>query len=100
MANTKAEVKRHPLAVAWDEWLTSEEGRSAAQWESLPKNGTANRYLENRLSRAFNAGASTAESNLAREVLNEIDAMPWNPAVDYVDTRLRELFTRLNVKID
>ena len=57
-------VKKHPLAIAWDEWLASDEGRVAVQYESLPRNGTAQRYLENRLHRAFDAGAKAHEKEL------------------------------------
>lgn len=53
------EVKRHPLAIAWDEWLASGEGQKSADFYSLKAisvNGGT--YLENRLHRAFDAGAA------------------------------------------
>lgn len=97
MANTNAEMKRHPLAIAWDEWLTSPEGKGCTHFSNL----TGAAYLENRLQSAFMAGASTAESNLAREVLaavGQLNAPPHDH--NMVAIRLRDLFTRLNVKIE
>ena len=49
---------RHPLAIAWDEWLASNEGQEARAANTLPHN--TNHYLENRLHRAFDAGAKAA----------------------------------------
>lgn len=56
MAET--EMKRHPLAIAWDEWLASEEGQQASNVDTLAR--YTDRYLENRLHRAFDAGAKAA----------------------------------------
>lgn len=59
MSATKSEtVERHPLAIAWDEWLASDEGQQARAANTLPHN--TNHYLENRLHRAFDAGARAA----------------------------------------
>jgi hypothetical protein len=57
--STKSEtLKRHPLAIAWDEWLASDEGQQARAANTLPHN--TNHYLENRLHRAFEAGIKAA----------------------------------------
>lgn len=50
-------LRRHPLAIAWDYWLTSEEGKTASAPDTLPHTLSARRYLENRLNRAFIAGS-------------------------------------------
>lgn len=57
---------RHPLAVAWDEWLVSEEGAFAANPDTL---GTVmpHTYLEHRLHRAFDAGVKAAENQGAKQ---------------------------------
>jgi hypothetical protein len=91
MSDTKsnAEMKRHPLAIAWDEWLASPEGQGCCNFASLSEE----RFLENRLNCAFNAGASTAQAELARQVIAEI-----NDGISR--DRLRDLFTRLNVNIE
>lgn len=44
------------LAASWNEWLASEEGQ-AASMPDLAKDSSSRRYLENRLWRAFMAGA-------------------------------------------
>jgi hypothetical protein len=99
---SNAKVTRHPLAIAWDEWLASSEGQSCANFASL----TGERYLENRLHCAFSAGAATAQSNLAREALNEIsdvaDESHENTivALDVLNLRLRALFTKLGISVD
>lgn len=100
------EIVRHPLAIAWDEWLASKEGQECRAANTLAHN--TNIYLENRLHRAFDAGASTAESNLAREVLGAISTMAGGThggglivvSRDATVERLLKLFTRLNVKIE
>lgn len=52
---------RSPLAVARDEWLASEEGRTCCD-------GTAHgQYLENRLVMAFIAGWDAAVAERAKE---------------------------------
>lgn len=51
-----AEYKRHPLAIAWDYWLASDEGKDAAQ-PNLQRGEESRQYLENRLYRAFLAGS-------------------------------------------
>lgn len=58
MTPTTDNGKPHPLAVAWDEWLSSDEGQIARDASTLPRNAN---YLENRLHRAFTAGAKTAD---------------------------------------
>lgn len=55
MVTKDAELKRHPLAIAWDEWLVSAEGNICANIHNLPHSNP--QYLENRLHRAFDAGA-------------------------------------------
>lgn len=54
-----AEIKRHPLAIAWDEWIATKEGQECRQANTLAHN--TNQYLENRLNRAFMAGAKVGE---------------------------------------
>lgn len=53
-------LKRHPLAIAWDEWLASKEGTECRAANTLAHN--TNVYLENRLHRAFDAGAKAQEA--------------------------------------
>lgn len=53
-------ITKHPLAIAWDEWIASDEGISCI--DTLP---TARTYLENRLSRAFDAGVKAQEKLMA-----------------------------------
>lgn len=51
----------HPDAVAWFNWLESEEGKSSANPQTLflpPKQGE---FLKNRLWRAFMAGVKHGE---------------------------------------
>jgi len=55
---------RHPAAIAWDQWIESEEGRGC--WK--PYNFLTNsggQYLENRLALAFQAGWRAAEKENA-----------------------------------
>lgn len=52
-------IKRHPLAIKWDEWLASKEGEECRQANTLAHN--TNTYLENRLRRAFDAGVKARE---------------------------------------
>lgn len=58
--------ERHPLAVAWDVWLASDEGTQCRAANTLAHN--TNHYLENRLWRAFMAGAKAAELAQRKEV--------------------------------
>lgn len=58
--------ERHPLAVAWDAWLSSDEGKQCRAANTLAHN--TNHYLENRLWRAFMAGAKAAELAQRKEV--------------------------------
>ena len=51
------EIRRHPLAVAWEKWLASEEGQECREVSTVH----ANHYLENRLHRAFDAGVKAQE---------------------------------------
>lgn len=55
------EVKRHPLAIAWDEWLATDEGQSCANIYTVSRVNP--QYLENRLHRAFDAGVKAQEAN-------------------------------------
>lgn len=99
MGDTKsnAGIAKHPLAIAWDEWLASVQGQGCVNFGNL----TAGYYLENRLHAAFNAGAAAAQSSLAKQVLEEFQTrVPWKQSyVDMIDERLRELFTRLGITI-
>lgn len=52
-----SKIKQHPLAIAWDYWLLSEEGHKASDLSTLSTTLSARNYLENRLWRAFMAGA-------------------------------------------
>lgn len=59
------EIKKHPLAIAWDKWLTSKEGQHCrAPNAALARESP---YLENRLHRAFMAGANSVDELLAAE---------------------------------
>lgn len=50
-----AKLKRHPLSIAWEEWIESEEGIKCTS-------GSASAiYLGNRLQSAFMAGAKAGE---------------------------------------
>lgn len=53
-------ISRHPLAIAWDEWIESEEGHGCADAGTLGLSTGKRQYLENRLNRAFMAGAKAA----------------------------------------
>jgi hypothetical protein len=53
-------MKKHPLATAWDKWLASEEGQKSADAGVLSCKAEK-QYLENRLHRAFMAGANAQE---------------------------------------
>lgn len=67
MADKDAEsTKKHPLAIAWDEWLASDEGQAARDANTLPHGSI---YLENRLYRAFMAGAKAGATSVADEVI-------------------------------
>jgi len=67
-------TERHPLAIAWDKWLASLVGKDAANPYNCPPTLTRV-YLENRLHRAFDAGAKAAyspEREAAFEALREV----------------------------
>jgi hypothetical protein len=51
------------LAAKWKEWIQSDEGRKAANPETLGTTLSARNYLENRLWHAFTAGAKAAEGD-------------------------------------
>lgn len=90
-------IVRHPLAIAWDEWLASDEGKKASDPSTLTRTLSARSYLENRLQRSFNAGASAAQSTLAKAVLDKIESAIDSDG-DYRDDPLamvRDLFTKL-----
>jgi hypothetical protein len=57
-------MNRHPLAIAWDEWLASTEGQEACNPSTLAR--YTNTYLENRLHRAFDAGAKAVTVDTAQ----------------------------------
>lgn len=61
------QIKRHPLAIAWDKWLTSVEGDQCRQANTLAHN--ANHYLEGRLHRAFDAGTRAVPSEADKQLL-------------------------------
>lgn len=61
------ELKRHPLAVAWDKWLESEEGKKVANPDTLGSH--AGPYLENRLRVAFMAGTQVMETVICDEIV-------------------------------
>lgn len=62
------EMKKHPLAIAWDEWLASPEGIGCARFDNL----TRGVYLTNRLEAAFNAGAGAGERTTTDHVITTI----------------------------
>lgn len=75
MSESKTDIKRHPLAIAWDEWLASDEGQHCrAPNAALARESP---YLENRLHRAFDAGAKAALDTAVREAVAET----WKAAV-------------------
>lgn len=47
--NSENEVERHPLAIAWDEWMLSEEGMKATNPSTLGPPERSSIYLINRL---------------------------------------------------
>jgi len=87
MANTNAEVVRPPDRA---DWMSCDHGH----WEMRELCAVC-------AEASVIAYASTAESNLAREILKMIESFAFS-IVDrkYIDQHLRVLFTRLNVKID
>lgn len=94
MANTNAELAESAIVTASDD---QGDGDLVFDIDILRAN--------------VEAALSTAESNLAREVLADVNAanIVPHPATDYqqglvdgvngVEKRLRKLFTRLNVRI-
>jgi hypothetical protein len=54
-------IKKHPAAIARDNWKKSEEYREAANIRSLGGVSHLSRYLENRLERAFLEGWNACE---------------------------------------
>jgi len=64
----KRPLKKHPAALAWDEYISSEGGKSASDSASL---GTENPnyYLQNRLWGAFQAGFSAGAKALKSKAL-------------------------------
>lgn len=50
-----AETKKHPDAIAWDNWKASDEGKTCLSTDIL-KDLTDREYLMNRLWYAFQAG--------------------------------------------
>lgn len=67
-----SEFKRHPLAIAWDTWRVSPEGKGCAEFSSL----TPGPYLENRLHGAFNAGAQSAEREIWNQAIQILNGLP------------------------
>ncbi len=55
-----ADFQRHPLSIAWDEWIESEKGRMGLSATILKDDGQV-QYLRNRLQLAFLAGAAAQE---------------------------------------
>lgn len=53
------------ISLAWRNWLASEEGKSCASGEATGQ------YLENRLHRAFTAGADYLDSCPAKEAIGK-----------------------------
>lgn len=99
MSKPNAEIARHPLAIAWDEWLASGEGEECVE---LPLPTNTYHYLVNRLHRAFDAGATASQSTLAKQVLDNIEeSAPWRQELaDIVTVYLRDLFSRLGIAIE
>lgn len=62
--------KKHPLAIAWDKWLASNEGQHCRSLH--PALARESPYLQNRLNRAFNAGADAALSKADKKLLQDI----------------------------
>lgn len=60
-------VKKHPDAVAWDEWIDSEEGKKCRDATTLGSSAYHNQYLQNRLWRAFMAGCRDDRSRKTNE---------------------------------
>lgn len=56
---SKPKFRRHPLAVGWDYWLASEEGKKCSDPATQ---GGRRQYLENRLRSAFMAGAAIRDT--------------------------------------
>lgn len=52
-------VAKHPVAVAWYEWLAPDEGK-ACMGDSILHGPSYGHYLQNRLWRAFMAGTRAA----------------------------------------
>ena len=56
----KKKFKKHPSAIALDEWIESEEGQTCSEGT------TYGDYLRNRLYRAFMAGWNARDSRKGR----------------------------------
>lgn len=61
MAESETQQK-HPTAIAWEKWLASDEGQQCRTVSTLAHR-TNSTYLENRLWRAFTAGANSSPSD-------------------------------------
>lgn len=72
MAESETKQK-HPLAIAWDKWLASDEGQQCRTANTLAHN--TNHYLENRLWRAFTAGANSSPPDATQ--LAELRRAAW-----------------------
>lgn len=65
----KASPARHSLAVAWDEWISTDEGQKCRAPDAVLAHESP--FLENRLHRAFDAGAKAqANSGLDTQSLD------------------------------
>lgn len=70
MAKTKRHEAGKAIADAWREWAQSEEGAACLIHESLRIPPHLARYLENRLWRAFQAGAKAGEHEAKQSSAN------------------------------
>lgn len=61
MAKKKQEIEKHPVTIAWEQWLASKQGISALNTHTLGYENPT-KYLRNRLECAFIAGRDYGES--------------------------------------
>lgn len=69
--STSKPLKRHPLAIAIEKWLKSQEGKECCNHRTLQAPQRMSEYLRNRLRYAFEAGW-TAKAKGA-------DPVEWDP---------------------
>ena len=61
-------MKRHPSAIAQDEWFKSEQGIASEEPSTLGASEVQRQFLTNRLHSAFQAGYNAGEAQKQKEI--------------------------------